>query len=69
MKQRRSPRQVVKMWQRREKSAVDRVAGAVGGDVAEPAASTHSAYTPSGLSIEDQLRKAWRPWTTGLATF
>jgi hypothetical protein len=29
----------------------------------------HSAFTPTGLPIEDQIRKAWRPESLGLAMF
>ena len=68
MKQLRSPRQLVKKWHRREKATIDHVVQATGGAV-KGAAASHSAFTPSGLAIEDQLRKAWRPWPTGLAVF
>ena len=39
------------------------------GDPKTPAGTTHSAFTSSGLAIEDQVRKAWRPNSAGLAVF
>lgn len=68
MKQLRSSRQLVKMWQRREKATIDRVPVPLG-EPASPAATVHSAFTASGLAVEDQVRKAWRPWSAGLAVF
>ncbi len=68
MKQLRSPRQLVKAWHRREKATIDRVADTVG-EPKSATATVHSPYTSSGLAVEDQVRKAWRPWSLGLATF
>ena len=67
MKDLRSSRRLIKMRQRRER-AIDhpvRAAGAAKG-ASRP---TLSAFTASGLAIEDQVRKAWRPWSAGLAIF
>jgi hypothetical protein len=68
MKNLRSSRRLIKMRQRREKTTIDnpaRTARATRG-ASRP---THSAFTASGLAIEDQVRKAWRPWSAGLAIF
>ena len=68
MKHPRSSRRLVKLRQRREKATVDPIARALGAPET-PAATVHSAYTPSGLAVEDQVRKAGRPWSSGLAMF
>ena len=36
---------------------------------AEEERRVHAAFTPSGLSVEDQLRKAWHWGVCGLAIF
>jgi hypothetical protein len=68
----RSSRQLIKtwikMWHRRANAAVDHAAGPMG-DPKGAAGTTHSAFTPSGLAVEDQVRKAWRPSSAGLAIF
>jgi uncharacterized protein (DUF169 family) len=69
MKQARSSRQLIRMWHRREKATIERAARAVGLEPTPPSVTTHSAYTASGLAVEDQIRKAWRPGPLGLATF
>ena len=68
MKELRSSRRLIKIWQRREKATIDHLVhtavepkGATG--------TTHSAFTATGLAVEDQVRKAWRPSSVGLATF
>ena len=68
MKQLRSTRHLIKMWHRREKATIDHLVRSVG-DGKSSSGTTHSAFTPSGLAIEDQVRKAWRPWSAGLAMF
>jgi hypothetical protein len=70
MKQLRSSRHLIRMWHRREKAAIGHVAGA--GAAAPKATSTgtmHSAFTSTGLSIEDQVRKAANRIMGGLALF
>jgi len=67
MKQRLSSRRLIKMWHRREKATIDRLVGAAGG--AKTATTTHSAFTASGLAVEDQVRKAWHPNPAGIAIF
>jgi hypothetical protein len=66
MKQLRSTRHLIKMLHRREKAIIARVAArapkAVSGTV-------HSAFTRTGLSVEEQVRKAWQPVPLGLAMF
>ena len=68
MKQLRSSRHLIKMWQRREKATIDHLVVATG-DAKGAAGTTHSAFTASGLAVEDQVRKAWRPSSVGLAIF
>lgn len=68
MKQLRSSRHLIKMWHRREKSTIDHLVRTV--NPGEPASgTTHSAFTASGLAVEDQVRKAWQPVSVGLAMF
>ena len=67
MKDLRSSRRLIKMRQRRDKAPLG---PAVRGSVAKLATMpTLSAFTASGLAIEDQVRKAWRPWSAGLPMF
>jgi hypothetical protein len=68
MKQARSSRQLIKMWHRREKSTIDHLVRSID-PVKSPSGTIHSAFTASGLAVEDQVRKAWRPATAGLAVF
>ena len=68
MKQLRSPRSLIKMWRRRKKAIVEHVAGTIG-DAGGAAGTGHSAFTASGLAIEEQIRKARRPSPEGLAIF
>jgi hypothetical protein len=70
MKQLRSSRRLIKMWHRREKATVDHVVGATGNAKnLTGTGTTHSAFTSSGLAVQDQVRKAWRPYPAGLAIF
>jgi hypothetical protein len=64
----RSSRRLVKMWHRREKVTIDRVVGALG-EKTGVALTTHSAFTASGLAVEEQIRKVCRPSPFGLAIF
>jgi hypothetical protein len=57
------------MWHRREKSTIDHLVRHIGADGKSLAATTHSPFTASGLAVEDQVRKAWQPISTGLAMF
>jgi hypothetical protein len=57
------------MWHRREKATIDHLARSVSAPATSAPATTHSAFTPSGLSVEDQIRKTWRPGPLGLAIF
>ena len=68
MKQPRSSRHLIKMWHRREKATIDHLVGTTG-DPKGAAVTAHSAFTSSGLAVEDQVRKAWRPSSEGLAIF
>jgi hypothetical protein len=68
MKQPRSSRQLIRMWHRREKATIDHLVRSID-PLKSPPATTHSAFTASGLAVEDQVRKAWRPPTAGLAMF
>jgi hypothetical protein len=69
MKQLRSSRHLIRMWHRREKATIDHLARAIGARETPGAATTHSAFTQSGLAVEDQLRKIWQPAPIGLAMF
>ena len=68
MKQLRSPRSLIKMWRRRKQAAAEHVAGTIG-DRGGAAGTGHSAFTASGLAIEEQIRKARRQSPEGLAIF
>ena len=69
MKQLRSSRNLIKMWHRREKATLDHLVRHVGATPKPLVGTMHSAFTASGHAIEDQVRKAWRPYPIGLATF
>jgi hypothetical protein len=69
MKQLRSSRHLIRMWHRREKATIDHLARAIGARETPVPPTVHSAFTQSGLAVEDQLRKAWQPVTLGLAMF
>jgi hypothetical protein len=57
------------MLHRREKATIDHVARAVASAPKSVSGTMHSAFTATGLSVEDQLRKAWQPGPLGLALF
>jgi hypothetical protein len=62
------------MWHRREKATIDHLVRAIRNKKAARGAKAageagHSAFTASGLAVEDQVRKAWRPAMVGLAMF
>jgi len=68
MKQPRSSRHLIRSWHRSEKATIDYLVSSI--DPAKDNSRTvHSAFTASGLVIEDQVRKAWQPATAGLAVF
>ena len=70
MKQLRSSRHLIKIWHRREKATIDHLVRSIGGGEPQSAETTmHSPFTASGLAVEDQVRKAWRPPSAGLAMF
>jgi hypothetical protein len=64
----RSSRRLIKIWHRREKATLDHLVDTTG-DSKGSTGTTHSAFTSSGLAVEDQVRKAWRPSSAGLAVF
>jgi hypothetical protein len=68
MKKLLSSRQLIKNWHRREKATIDQVV-LTAGDAKTPTATTHSAFTRSGLAVEDQVRKACIPSPVGLPVF
>jgi hypothetical protein len=68
MKQLRSSRHLIRMWHRREKSTIDYLVRNIA-PVESPSGASHSAFTASGLAVEDQVRKAWQPPTAGIAMF
>ena len=64
----RSSRNLIKRLHRREKATIDHLVSAIGAtSVKTP--TLHSAFTEGGLSVEDQIRKAWNPGGTGLPVF
>jgi hypothetical protein len=72
MKQVRSSRQVspqvIESWHCREAATIDHLVRLL----TEPNSrygNVHSAFTSTGLAIEDQIRKSWRPESRGLAMF
>ena len=69
MKRLLSSRQIIKMWHRREKVTIDHLVQAIGAAKSSTAGTTHSPFTSSGLSVEDQVRKEWQPGPMGLAIF
>jgi hypothetical protein len=56
------------MWHRREKATIDHLVRTAG-DAKGASRTTHSAFTSSGLAVEEQVRKAWQPGSMGLAIF
>jgi hypothetical protein len=57
---RQVPRQTIESWHRREKATIDHLVRLL----TEPSSRygyAQSAFTSTGLAIEDQIRKAWRP--------
>ena len=72
MKQVRSSRQVspqiIESWHCREEAMIDHLVRLL----TEPNSrlgNIHSAFTATGLPIEEQIRKTWRPDSMGLAMF
>ena len=68
MSQVQSSRQAIEKWHRHEEATIEHLVRLL----TEPNSRygvVHSAFTPTGLPIEDQIRKAWRPETLGLAMF
>lgn len=68
MKQPRSSRDLVKRWHRRDKATIDHLVRTTGHAKAA-ARTTHSAFTASGLAVEEQVRKAWCSSATGVPIF
>jgi hypothetical protein len=68
MKQLRSSRHLIRTWHRREKATIDYLVRSTA-PADNPPATIHSAFTASGLVVEDQIRKASQPATAGLAMF
>jgi hypothetical protein len=50
----------------REKATIDHLVRAV---FEKTTGTVHAPYTTSGLSVEEQIRKTWRPGMGGLALF
>jgi len=68
MKQVQLSRHLIRTWHRREKATIDHLVRSVN-PVKDPPGTIHSAFTTSGLAVEDQVRKACQPATAGLAMF
>ncbi|MBV9827649.1 MAG: hypothetical protein JO001_18600 [Alphaproteobacteria bacterium] len=63
-----SSRNLIKRLHRREKATIDHLVSSIGAsNVATP--TRHSAFTDAGLSVEEQIRKAWHSGPVGLAVF
>ena len=62
-------RHLIKMWHRHEKATIDHLVRSIGANPKSAETTTHSAFTATGLAVEDQVRKAWRPPSAGLAMF
>ena len=65
----RSPRSLRKRLHRREKAMIDHLARTIGGRRPDNGGRTLSPVTASGLTVEEQVRKACLPCRVGLATF
>jgi hypothetical protein len=68
MKQVPSSRQAIESWHLHEKATIDHLVRLL----TEPKSRygyAHCAFTSTGLTIEDHIRKAWRRETLGLAMF
>lgn len=64
MKDLRSTRRLIQNWHRREKATLDHLVSNIG----QPAGTggrIHSPVTASGLIVEEQIRKAWQPNSSG----
>jgi hypothetical protein len=68
MKETLSTRRLIKAWHKREKATIDHLVGALGG-TKSGSGTVHSPMTDTGLVVEDQIRKAWRPCGVGLPIF
>lgn len=67
MNERKSLRKQTERRHRREKSVIDHL---VGGETGEAnAGSVHGPETPSGRSVQEQVRKEWTPDKGGLPVF
>ena len=65
---RQVPEHVIASWHCQEEATIDHLVRLLN----EPNGrfgNAHSAFTATGLAIEDQIRKAWRPDSVGLAMF
>ncbi len=65
---RQVPHQMIESWHCHEEAMIDHLVRLL----TEPNSrygTSHSAFTSTGLPIEDQIRKAWRPDSMGLAMF
>ena len=69
MGQLRSSRNLIKTWRRREKVIIDHLVKTTRPTKKDTPITRHSAFTDAGLAVEDQVRKAWQPYSFGLAMF
>jgi hypothetical protein len=68
MKELLSTRRLVKAWHKREKATIDHLVGVMG-NLKSASGTVHSPLTETGLTVEEQVRKAWRPCGVGLPIF
>ena len=60
----RSTRRLIQKWHRREKATLDHLVSSIG-QTAASGGRVHSPVTASGLVVEEQIRKAWQPNSSG----
>jgi hypothetical protein len=68
MKDMLSTRRLIKNWHKREKATIDHLVGVMG-KAKTVSGTVHSPLTDTGLVVEEQVRKAWRPAGVGLPIF
>jgi hypothetical protein len=68
MKEALSTRRLIRNWHKNEKATIDHLVGVMG-KPRTVSGTVHSPMTETGLVVEDQVRKAWRPAGVGLPIF
>jgi hypothetical protein len=68
MKDPLSTRRLIRTWHKHEKATIDHLVGVLG-KPKTVSGTVHSPTTDTGLVVEEQVRKAWRPAGVGLPIF